>query len=75
MEDSGIQPSLNMYNNVLQYAWKDNSMEHVVLIQERISKIIIHIHTHTMCTHMYIYPVLWLVPCLLIKKMKNKSVF
>lgn len=37
MEDAGIQPAAYMYRNVISYAWKENSMEYVALIQEKIS--------------------------------------
>ncbi|XP_020100290.1 pentatricopeptide repeat-containing protein At2g41720 isoform X2 [Ananas comosus] len=38
MEDAGIQPAAYMYRNVISYAWKENSMEYVALIQEKIKR-------------------------------------
>jgi hypothetical protein len=37
MEDAGICPTLYMYQNVLPYIWRDNSMDYVTLMQEKIS--------------------------------------
>lgn len=36
MEDAGIQPSLEMYSNVLSYACKDNSTNYAAFIREKI---------------------------------------
>lgn len=37
MEDAGICPTLYMYQSVLPYIWRDNSMDYVTLMQEKIS--------------------------------------
>ncbi|KAL6639046.1 hypothetical protein ACP70R_022776 [Stipagrostis hirtigluma subsp. patula] len=36
MEDAGVHPTLYMYRSVLPYIWRDNSMDYVILIQEKI---------------------------------------
>jgi hypothetical protein len=37
MEDAGVCPTLYMYQSVLPYIWRDNSMDYVTLMQEKIS--------------------------------------
>ena len=37
MEDAGVRPTLYMYQSVLPYIWRDNSMDYVTLMQEKIS--------------------------------------
>jgi hypothetical protein len=39
MEDAGVRPTLYMYQSVLPYMWRDNSMDYVTLMQEKISMI------------------------------------
>jgi len=36
MEDAGVRPTLYMYQSVLPYIWRDNSMDYVTLMQEKI---------------------------------------
>uniref|UniRef100_A0ACD5V0W5 Uncharacterized protein n=1 Tax=Avena sativa TaxID=4498 RepID=A0ACD5V0W5_AVESA len=36
MEDTGVRPTLYMYQSVLPYMWRDNSMDYVTLMQEKI---------------------------------------
>lgn len=37
MEDAGLRPTLYMYQSVLPYIWRDNSMDYVTLMQEKIN--------------------------------------
>nr|CAB3456087.1 unnamed protein product [Digitaria exilis] len=37
MEDAGVRPTLYMYQSVLPYIWRDNGMDYVILMQEKIS--------------------------------------
>lgn len=37
MEDAGVCPTLYMYQSVLPYIWRDNSMDYVTLMQEKIN--------------------------------------
>jgi hypothetical protein len=37
MEDAGVHPTLYMFQSVLPYIWRDNSMDYVTLMQEKIS--------------------------------------
>lgn len=37
MEDAGVRPTLYMYQNVLPYIWRDNSMDYITLMQEKIN--------------------------------------
>jgi pentatricopeptide repeat protein len=39
MEDSGVHPTLYMFQNVLPYIWRENGMDFAATMQEKISSL------------------------------------